>query len=429
MALPIDYFAPETFAQANPFLSGFNAGQATINKGLINQGQQYMNQMNAAKAQYAMPEAQQQLLKDQLNNQILQPQAQYAPQMTLADLALKQAMPGYYGAMGQEALSKIPLNQAQANMANAQIPYLPYQMMGKYYQGLGQYMAHGPQSLAVRMQNNPAFQNYVSNNPQAQANYAGLMQSVLNNQITTPNLPGMRPNVLNASQNQQQIPTQPNAVPSAYGYVNPSDINSITNATQNAFMKTAYTPQQQQQMTYENSAENMLGQIAPDLPEITKYAGLAGHAGMTADKYASAFGLKTDPTYSKFVNFSETQAPIIANELRRAFGGQATDSEREIMDNLANPVYWNKSPQIAMGQMQTLFDTLRANAQAITQPKNANLAQAIGSISSPLKVPNIATTLNPNSNRIRVMSPDGKIGSISKNNLNDALSAGYKQVQ
>lgn len=429
MALPVDYFQPETFAQANPFLTGFGAGQQLINQGLLNQGQQYKNQVAAAQAKYANPEAQQQLLKDQLNNQILQPQAQYAPQMTLADLALKQAMPGYYGAMGQEAMSKIPLNQAQANMANAQIPYLPYQMMGKYYQGLGQYMAHGPQSLAVRMQNNPAFQNYVSNNPQAQANYAGLMQSVLNNQVTTPNLPGMAPNILNASQNQQQAPMQQNTIPSAYGMVNPSDINSITNATQNAFMKTAYTPQQQQQMTYENSAENMLGQIAPDLPDITKYAGLAGHAGLTADKYASAFGLKTDPSYSKFVNFSQTQAPVIANELRRALGGQATDSEREIMDNLANPVYWNKSPQIAMNQMQSLFNTLRSNAQAITQPKNANLAQAIGSINSPLRAPNISATLNPNTSRIRVMSPDGKVGTISKNNLNDALSSGYKQVQ
>lgn len=427
MALPIDYFAPETFAQANPFLSGFNAGQATINKGLINQGQQYMNQMNAAKAQYAMPEAQQQLLKDQLSNQILQPQAQYAPQMTLADLALKQAMPGYYGAMGQEALSKIPLNQAQANMANAQIPYLPYQMMGKYYQGLGQYMAHGPASLAVRMQNNPAFQNYVANNPQAQANYAGLMGSALGNQISVPGLPGMPPMKINASQNPNQ--NIQNGVPSAYGAVNPSDINSVNNAVQNSYIKSAFTPQQLQQITYENSADNMFNDVAHDFPAITKFAGLAGHAGMTASKYGSAFGLQTDPDYTKFIDFTQTKAPLISNEIRRAFGSQATDTQTEELNKLVNPVYWDKSPQIALSQLQSLYGALKANSRAITQPKNVNLAQAIGSINKSSPIPNFKTTLNKNSNRVRVKSPDGTVGTVSKDNLNDFLDNGYEEVQ
>lgn len=122
MALPIDYFTPETFAQANPFLAGFNAGQATINKGLLNQGQQYLNQMNAAKAQYAMPEAQQQLLKDQLNNQILQPQAQYAPQLTLADLALKQTMPNYYNAQASLAGTEAAKNQFFLNNPTTLLP-------------------------------------------------------------------------------------------------------------------------------------------------------------------------------------------------------------------------------------------------------------------------------------------------------------------
>lgn len=416
MALPIDYFQPETFSQANPFLQGMSAVQDLYAKNLA-------NKIAQVQAQYAQPAAQQELLKSQLSNQILQPQAQYAPQMTQAELALKQAMPGYYGAMSSEAMSKIPLNEEQAKMVAAQIPYAPYQMMGKYYQGLGQYMAHGPSSLAVRMQNNPAFQNFVANNPQAQANYAGLMQSVLNNQVSVPNLPGMPPNVLNASQSSSQTPQQ--GVPTAYGNVSPSDIGAVTNATQNAFMKTAFTPQQIQQMTYENSAENMLKQALPDLPEVTKFAGLAGHANMTADKYASAFGLKNDPSYSKFVNFSQTQAPIIANELRRAFGGQATDTEREIMDNLANPVYWNKSPQIAMGQMQTLFNTLKANAQAITQPKNVNLAQALGSIGNPLKVPQPQSF---NSNQLVTMkAPNGELFKIPAKNLQEALKRGAIQ--
>lgn len=432
MALPIDYFQPQTFAQSNPFLTGFGAGQGLITQGLQNQQLGLNNQILGVNAQYAQPMAQQDLLKSQLNNQILQPQAQYAPQMTLADLALKQAMPGYYGAMSAEAMSKVPLNQAQTQMTEAQIPYMPYQMMGKYYQGLGQYMAHGPASLAVRMQSNPAFQSLVANNPQAQANYTGLMQSALANQVSVPQLPGMPGVNLNASQMPQPTPQQSMqqgaTVPTAYGQVSPTDMNAVGNAAQNAYLKTAYTPQQIQQMTYENSAENMLKQV--DMPSIAKFAGLAGHANMAGSKYASAFGLNTDPNYQKFVNFKETQAPLIANEIRRAYGSQATDSEQEIMTNLANPIYWDKSPTIALNQMDSLLSTLRANAQAISQPKNMNLAQTLHSISNPMTAsPGMSSAGAQTGSRVRVMDPSGKVGTISAANLQAALSNGFKQVQ
>lgn len=133
MALPIDYFQPETFAQANPFIAGFGAGQDLIGQGLQNQGAQYANQIASVNAQYAQPMAQQNLLNSQLNNQILQPQAQYAPQMTLADLALKQEMPKYYGALSGEAGSRAAMNFAQTNILKQQTPYLVQKAQADVY--------------------------------------------------------------------------------------------------------------------------------------------------------------------------------------------------------------------------------------------------------------------------------------------------------
>lgn len=131
MAIPVDYFQPESFQQANPFLSGFGATQGIIGQNLQNQqlsaalqGQNINNQIMSAKAQYAMPEEQQALLQAQLRNQILQPQAQYAPQMTQAQLALARTMPGYYSAMANEAGARAGFMGAQTNLLKQQTPYM-----------------------------------------------------------------------------------------------------------------------------------------------------------------------------------------------------------------------------------------------------------------------------------------------------------------
>ena len=131
MAIPVDYFQPETFEQANPFLQGFGAVQGLVGQNIQNrqlsaalQAQNLQNQITGVQAQYAAPEAQQDLLKAQLSNQILQPQAQYAPQMTQAALALARTMPGYYGAMASEAGSRAAYNRANTNLLQQQTPFL-----------------------------------------------------------------------------------------------------------------------------------------------------------------------------------------------------------------------------------------------------------------------------------------------------------------
>lgn len=155
MAFQAQHFDPLTFAQANPFLTGYNAGQQLINQGLLNQKQQLANQIQQVAAQYAQPNAQQELLKAQLNNQILQPQAQYAPQMTVAELALKRAMPNYYNALAGQAGANSSLLAAHANLLNQETPYMVQKAQADVYSDPLFAKANQAAMLQQQAQNNP----------------------------------------------------------------------------------------------------------------------------------------------------------------------------------------------------------------------------------------------------------------------------------
>lgn len=140
----------------------------------------------------------------------------------------------------------------------------------------------------------------------------------------------------------------------------------------------------QKQRYYAQSVDNMLNQVAPIMPQITKFAGAVGKYGSTVDKYASAFNLQAnDPDYQTFNNFINTQAPLISNEMRRAFGGQATDTEMKTMGNLANPIYWKSNPTLALSQFNSLVNTLKANDKALVQSQSQTLGGLNNAINSP----------------------------------------------
>jgi hypothetical protein len=88
-------------------------------------------------------------------------------------------------------------------------------------------------------------------------------------------------------------------------------------------------------------------------PTFAKYVGVAGRAGKTMDAVKSALGGDASPdfiNYNKFI----TNATLVANEARRTLGGQATDHESNIMDNLVKPDFWYSNPSIAMAQWNEL---------------------------------------------------------------------------
>jgi hypothetical protein len=128
MALPMMNFPILTQQQANPFFSGAQQGTDLVNSLMKNYA---LAQQNKVLPQ-SLAEA---LQQQQYKTQIMAPQAQYAPQMTLADLAKTQsgtqldianakesmARIPYYGAQSQELLSRIPLNKADASLKEFQV--------------------------------------------------------------------------------------------------------------------------------------------------------------------------------------------------------------------------------------------------------------------------------------------------------------------
>lgn len=100
MAFSFTNFQPLSFEQNNPALTGVKAGQDIFKQGVENA--------------YLPSTLAQQLQQLKYNNQILAPQAQYAPQITLAKLAESQAQAPYIRALTGAIPSEIDLREAQA---------------------------------------------------------------------------------------------------------------------------------------------------------------------------------------------------------------------------------------------------------------------------------------------------------------------------
>jgi len=389
--------APETFAQANPALTGFAAGQGLIGTGIQN---------------------------ELMQNQIPQMQAQ---------TGLTQA--------------QIPLTNMQTLTAQAMLPYVGYQAMGQYYGGLGRMLAANPSlallnaagkdpqlqamiaanpQLAQQVQNaalNVGYMggsNYLSNilgipMPGQQPQQGGQQVPQIGQGAQTPfttsgnvNVPpgtipgaaaGTYPNNMAPPQSPQSQATQaafggslmggaPTATQPGSPYLPPAVPNqnnsNIQDVSQNILDNNMYSPQQKQQIAFENSANNMFNQLKPTLPSVASYSGLKGQATLAADKASAALGLPTSPAYQNYLNYQTAALPLKA-DLSRALGERSTDASAEALNELVDPIKYNLTPKQVLGKWQQLMDTMHQNTLAITQPISTNLNQAVNTPT--IKVP------------------------------------------
>jgi hypothetical protein len=108
-----------------------------------------------------------------------------------------------------------------------------------------------------------------------------------------------------------------------------------------------------QQAYYSQIAGNLYNNASQYIPAVANYANAGGSFDKLVDTLSTASGGKPSPDYNNLLQF-KAQVPVIANEVRRQLGGQATDSETKIMDQLVDPNLWNKSPQ----EVLTLWNNL-----------------------------------------------------------------------
>lgn len=339
-------------------------------------------------AMFSIPMAQQELRKNQLANAISQAQAQYAQPMEEAKLSQAQALPQLTQAQagltneqakyyGPEATSKIQLQSADAQAA-------PFKAMGEYYSGIGKLRGNSSSAQASRLLNNPQMQALIQNNPEVGKQVSILLGNIVNS-ANSAGASGPVP----LQQNNGAVgkPVQGNPYPNQSNglTVSPTDILKLANAgigvpggAQNsgftptpddvakvqraagdALIARTETAAQKNQKLYANTLDQIFDAAQPTIPSVVKYSGILGQLKGNAESAESQLRKSSPQDFKNYQDFTTIYAPHIANEIRRALGGQATDNEQKLMSTVANPVSWQKSPEVALQNWNTLLDLYR----------------------------------------------------------------------
>lgn len=436
MALGLMNFTPETFAQANPFLTGWAAGQGI-------QNQQYANQILRQQVPYAGPQAAANLQQQQLANQLaqgtMQSNIQYAagrPANLAADTQLE-------GAQAQQA-------RAQAGLIGAQTPYAGITAQASMISAIARNNQYNPSAILLRLSTNKFVQDAAKNDPQIAedlknaayitsqggGNYGGIPQFVTNQngqvQAQYPSYPGATNNATQAQPPQQPQQSQPpqqglpmtsqqqggaqglnqginiggvtipgnaqNIMPPQtpqsaqvqQGFQNPAPqsgppatsqltpqqqtVQDIQQIAQTNVDRTLLSPLQQQQINRGNSAMNIYKNILPLIPSVANYSGGAGQTQFHIDQAKAFMGIPSQQ-YTDYHNYL-AQAEVAAKDIGVALGTHATNEQVNDLKEMVDPVKYNLTPEMTRQKIQSLMSAVHANAQAITQPLGAAVQQA-----------------------------------------------------
>lgn len=376
-------FNPLSWEQAAAPLEGMQMGQqlAQNNLASIFQG----------------PMAQQELQKQQLANAVAQQTLPYA---------------------GPQAQAQLGLTQAQGAMSQAMVPYAGYKAMGPYFGAVAamQNAQNNADKATIDFTKTPVGQKMLGdpNNTDLRNGVTAALQRLARvsssgfmNNLQTPGMNGPQSNGTsvtpqpsfgnnnfqngannpNIAANQQPLSltdTQTNNLHNLFGNNQTSNDSNIQGAAQDSYAKGMFPGIKAQQINRALSANAVLNQIDPLMDSVSKFAGLAGKAKQTVSKYAQSAGIDpADPDYSNFQLVKNVKMPIAAGEIGQALGFRATDNQKKMLNDIANPDYWDKSPQQALKEYYGLRQTLQGVEQQITKTPG----QAVSSLQQDSNTP------------------------------------------
>jgi hypothetical protein len=435
MGVPVTQFQPLSFQQAAPGVAGLEAGANIADTNAKQMGQVLQNMILSTQAQYAPANAQQALQASTLHNQMTSAQLPYAGQ-------LAQAQAANVG--------------AQAALTGAMVPYAGYKAMGPYYAAL----SHIQQAQTATDNSYRAFlatpegQQLVQKNPDlAQAVYqmmlrqAGDVSNGFGSKYGLPT-PGNYPTTPDNLQSNPQpsAPGQSNSLPSVNANaaggnppaVDPNQIarlqqvltngggtgvpspeaQIVQNAAQNQFLNTNLTSTQQNQMVRANSADAILQQIAPLMPSVAKFSGLAGKAGEKVSQFAQAAGMGTSQDYSNF-QVATQKMQVFGNELNLALGGHPTDTQKKMIEDISNPNLWDKNPQQTLTEFNSLVQSLKAVSGQLAKTPGQGLQTLQANIANPPYV-GASPSMVP-------ITYKGQKGMVPASRLKDYLAQGAQE--
>src|SRR6201996_295300 len=377
MPLGLENFQPETFEQANPVAAGY---AATLG----------MNQTA-------------------LQNQLLQAQAQYAPQnaqsaaqsaQAQASLAQFQAqnpasqLPGIAGQIGGiNALQKLGLisggqgsNAAPPANANVAAPVIS---SGAPPSALSQSLPTLPNALNAPSSGAPTSQ--LPFNAQDLQNLA--LQSValpMRVQLSQLDLNQQRgqyyQNLIgnmsvqnaqkfaNSPEGQAAIASDPDLAAAVTNKLtggagvnsSPQAVSAVQALAQNKTSAQEFTPQQLQMLPFAKSLDLNIQQAAPLIAGSSAYTGATGQVQYLKDKAAVAAGNPAPQSYQDLQQL-EAKMPAITSDIRRVLGDHATDYQTQQISDVLDPKEWDSNPAITMQKFQSLVDSAHASLQALSQ--------------------------------------------------------------
>lgn len=384
MALQMFNIRPtSSFMDANPWMQAASTMEQMRAQQLANQRAQYMTD--------ELPtQLRQQELARKLANQLATTRAQFAPQQMQAALDQTREktslMPQQMGVMQQNAATR----ELVANLAKQRLPT--------------------QQVYALRaLMGDPKFEAMLTKDPQLAMqlghNITGSIEAMGDMQNMASGAPmGM-----------------PGEGPSEHDQMMGK---AIQDAAQSSLLKKTQPTKQLEQRIYDVSAQNMIKKLEPIWPVLSEYAGVRGQAKLMRDRFRASVLGENIPSYNTYLNFVRVQGPSLANELRRAYGGSATEGERTLMNNLVMPGYLEGNYGIGLDQLKTLTQTLGANTQAISK-STAEIQNQLrkSTDETPGNVPEHAP-----SGRVRVRAPDGTTGTVPGSQLGEFIKRGYRRI-
>lgn len=348
----------------------------------------YLNQLNTGQS---------------LSNQKMQLLMQYVQPQAAAQLGQTNAQTGLIG--------------AQTGLTNQQAQYFPVTAWGQMLNGLGRFgMAYSPGAILkyfpkdlqepmarALVNGNTSFGNVSLPNTSALfGNALSLLPGMNNNRssngynvsagtstplspMTTGNINsaplstpsgGMTPNTpLPMSPQQIQrlrliMGGSPGAVNSssvppviAPGSPNPapqSAVNQYNAVSQAAQQNMSGSSQLQQKYNYAQNLAKTFNATQKNfgIPAITfsPYMGVSGTARLLADKAKIAAG-GASPLYEKYRAF-EDSVPVLSEQMTQFFGGSVQPQVQQQLDELQNPVTWDKNPGTAIRIYNNLQDLI-----------------------------------------------------------------------
>ncbi len=371
MAIPVLQFQPQTFAQAHPGMTGAAAGLSLV------------DQLAALKGQQA-------------KTKLAQEQAKTLPITAEAQLL---------GATARGQMSKYMLS--------------PERQFGR--------ILRSPQLMSL-MGSNPHVARYITNALAGMSQRLGGKLQPNEGEVTVqPGVTGT-PQITNLP-HPAAINPQYNAGSTVTGDpVTDQDVTDMQANMRDTLLRKQMTAQILNQRQYGSILDNLFDRGNTQINAVSRYAGALGKAKGSLQAVKSMLG-NTSDAFAKYTYFTRHTVPTTVNEMRRTLGGQASDKEIALMNNLANPLFWDSNPTLAVGSWNDLENLYKGVVDPALAARISETTKKLRGERTKAPLPTQLSQIRAGiGNTVRMKTADGQVWNVPVNKVALAEKRGAKRT-